>query len=214
MKKFFCTLFALTTLVFAFHNQASAQGPQTPEEIVARMENVMESSKTQGLIMTMDMKIPIVGAIHTRSRMLGDKTRLEAEMMGKKMITYYDATTKWTYEAENQTLTIENMDVTKKDDNDNAGMLKDVTDGYDVTIKKETADAWYFLCKKSRDNHDKDAPKTMDLVVAKGSFRPVSMSAKLKGVTLSMYDFDFGVTEEEVTYRPELFPNAKVEDKR
>ena len=189
--------------------------PQTPEEILERMGKVMEDGKDKGFAMSMDMKIPILGTLRSRSRVLGDKMRVEGEMMGKKTVTYTDGKTQWTYDDENKTLTIENEKASaEKKDNGNAEMLNNVTDGYDVSLKKETADAWYFLCKKSRDNKEKDDPKTMDIVVAKGTFWPVSLSTKMKGVTVTMYDFSFGIKEEEVTFRPDLFPNATVVDKR
>ena len=46
---------------------------------------------------------------------------------------------------------------------DNLGLAKGVTDGYDAVLKSETADAWFFECKKQKSNKDKDAPKKMDI---------------------------------------------------
>jgi outer membrane lipoprotein-sorting protein len=93
-------------------------------------------------------------------------------------------------------------------------MFSGITDGYDVTLKKETADAWYFLCKKSKTNTDKDDPKSIDLVVAKGTYYPVSLKAKLSGVTMTLRDVSFGVTEQQVTFNPKDYPTATIVDKR
>ena len=93
-------------------------------------------------------------------------------------------------------------------------MFNDITDGYEVSIKKETADAWHILCKKTKSNPDKDAPKTMELVVRKETYYPVSLNAKLSGLTMTMRDIAFGVTEKQVTFDPKDYPDAKIVDKR
>ena len=93
-------------------------------------------------------------------------------------------------------------------------MLKGVADGYDLTISKETADEWYILCKKSKTNKDKDDPKTMDLVVSKADYICKSLTAKVSGVTLKLYDFAFGVDEKLVTFNPEDYPGVEIVDKR
>ena len=87
-------------------------------------------------------------------------------------------------------------------------------EGYDVKLKKETADAWYFVCNKSKTNTVKDDPKKMDLVVSKTTYLPISTSVKEKGVTVTMRDFAVGVTEEQVTFDPAKYANAKIIDKR
>ena len=112
------------------------------------------------------------------------------------------------------TVEIKNVDPSKKDENDNSEMFENITEGYDVSIDKETADAWYILCKKSRTNKDKDAPKTMDLVVSKGSFYPISLTAKVSGITLTLRDISFGVSESQVTFDAKNCPGATIEDKR
>ena len=78
----------------------------------------------------------------------------------------------------------------------------------------ETDKAWYFECRKSKSNKDKDAPKTINLAVAKGTYYPVSLSTKAKGVTLSLRNISFGVSENKVTFNPKDYPDATVVDKR
>ena len=93
-------------------------------------------------------------------------------------------------------------------------MFKGVTDGYDVSIKKETVDAWYILCKKSKSNTKKDDPSTMDLVVAKGTYAPVSLSSRVAGIAITLRDIKYGVTEDQVTFDKSKYPNVVVVDKR
>ena len=97
---------------------------------------------------------------------------------------------------------------------ENAEMFEGIGEDYDVTLKKETADAWHLRCKKRKDSADEDAPKTMDLVVAKATFLPVSLKATVSGVTVTIHDLRLGVSEKDVTFRLEDFPGAKVVDER
>lgn len=207
MKKLFTFIAAL-----AF---AHASLAQTPEEIVDRMSEAMEQLENAGLRMTMDIKIPILGTMSSTAWSLGDKLRLEADMMGKKVVTWMDNDTEWTYEADGNTITIKNRDSEKpSSEQENMKMLDSVTEGYDVFLKKETDTAWYLQCKKNKSNKNKDDPKTMDLVVAKGSYHPISLSAKVSGITVTMRDLDFNVTEQQVTFDRAEYPGARVIDQR
>ena len=176
---------------------------QTPKEIVSRMEEAMEKHEKEGIVMTMDIKI------------LGDKYKSEGGMMGVKIVTWSDGTTTWTYDGKKDEITIEDTAHAKPDENKgDTEMFTGVADGYDVSLKKETDDAWYLLCKKSKDNKEKDDPKTMDLVVAKGTYYPVSISAKVSGVSVKIYDVSFGVSDKQVTFNKADYPRATIVDKR
>jgi outer membrane lipoprotein-sorting protein len=207
MKKLFAFISALALAVAAF--------AQTPEEIVDRMSEAMEQLESNGLRMTMDIKIPILGTMSTVAWSLGDKMRMEAEAMGKKIITWMDNDTEWTYTAEDNTVTIQNRDAKKpSSEQENMKMLDSVTEGYDVFLKKETDQAWYLQCKKNKSNTNKDDPKTMDLVIAKGTYHPISLSARVSGITVTMRDLGFNVTEKEVTFNKADYPGAVIVDKR
>ena len=93
-------------------------------------------------------------------------------------------------------------------------MFSGITEGYDVKIDKETATEWHIRCKRSKSNPDKDAPKRMDLVVAKGTYWPVSLTTSLTAATVTMRDLSYGVSEAQVTFDPKEFPNATIVDKR
>ena len=188
---------------------------QTPKEIVSRMEEAMEKHEKAGLVMTMDIKIPILGTMSTKTNVLGDKYKSEGGMMGVKIVTWSDGTTTWTYDDKKDEITIEDTAHAKPDENKcDTEMFTGVADGYDVSLKKDTDDAWYLLCKKSKDNKEKDDPKTMDLVVAKGTYYPVSISAKVSGVSVKIYDVSFGVSDKQVTFNKADYPRATIVDKR
>ena len=208
MKRLFALLTACLLAVAAY--------AQTAEEIVAKMDAAMEQvSAENGFRMTMDIKIPILGTMSSDAWSLGDKMRLEASMMGKKLVTWQDGQTEWTYDVEDNKITIENQDQTKKsDEKENMEMFQNATEGYDVSIAKENATSWTIKCKKNRSNTNKDDPKNMEIVVAKGTYYPVSLSAKVDMVTVTMRDLGFNVTEKDVTFNKADYPGATIIDKR
>jgi outer membrane lipoprotein-sorting protein len=211
MKRIISILAALLCAVAAL--------AQTPQEIISGMEEAMKVFEKDGeigaLSMTLDIKIPILGTMSSRSYILGDKLRVDAEVMGEKTITYTDGETSWTYTPSESKVVIENFDGTKKSNNQaDVALFSGITDGYDVTIKRETSDTWQLLCKKSRTNTKKDDPKTMNLEVYKKDFLPKSLSASISGITVTMRDFSPDVTEKQVTFNPADYPGVTVVDNR
>ena len=202
---FICAL-VLTTAAFA----------QTPEEIVVEMGKAMEKYEvTDGFAMVMEMKIPILGTFASAVKSWGDKMRMEMDVKGEQVITYIDGDTEWDYNVKEKVIKIKKRDVTKKSkEEENMKMFQSATDGYDVSISKETDKAWYLRCKKSRSNTNKDDPKNMDLVIAKGTYMPISLSAKVSGITITMRDLDFNVTEKDVTFNQADYPGVKIVDER
>ena len=205
MKKIFCIIACLALSVAAM--------AQTAEEILDKMDEVFSRYEKDGIAMAVQTKIPILGSITMKAWTLGQKSRMETKLMGANLIIWDDGETEWTYNAKDNKLTIDSSTPSSEEDGD-AEMFQDVTDGYDVSIKKETADAWYIQCKKSKTNTNKEDPKSMEIVVAKGTYHPVSLTTKMQGVTLIMKDLSFGVTEEQVTFDPKKYASAKVVDKR
>lgn len=202
--------------IFAFIAFAAVAVAQTPEEIISRMEAEMgKHDESEGFVMTMDIKIIIVGTISSRSYVLGDKMRIEANRDGKDFITWSDGTTDWTYDSEKNEIEITNAKPREKSETEgDTKLFKGITDGYDVKIDKETETEWHIRCKRSRSNPDKDAPKRMDLVVAKGTYWPVSLSTSVTGATVTMREISFGVTEKDVTFNPQDFPGVTIVDNR
>ena len=207
MKKIFSVILGCQLATAAFG--------QTAEEIVARMDEVMgQHSESEGLIMTMDMKFPIIGTISTTAYTLGNKIRMEANTGDGNIISWMNEDTSWTYDVNKNEIEIENRKSSSSEAEDNAKMLTGITEGYSVSIKRQTADAWYINCKKLKTNKEKDDPKTMELVVAKDTYRPISLSATLSLVTVTIRNLNFGVTESQVTFDPSQYPGARIIDKR
>lgn len=205
MKKlYFCLMavLAFATLTFA----------QTPEEILARMDKAMAAAEKKGMSMAMDLKIPIIGTTTAMMYAIGDRTKTETTMLGHKIITYSDGTSEWEYDTVDNKITI--TSVKPGGDSSEAELFSSITDGYDVTIKKETADAWYLQCKKSKTNTEKEDPDKMDLVVSKKTDMPISLTTKVSGIKITLRDVKLGVTEEEMYFNPDDYPDAKIVDER
>ena len=190
----------------------SALMAQTPEEIIARMDQEMERFEQEGFSMIMDMKLPILGTFPSKMYMLGNKSKAVIEIKGMTVITWSDGVTDWDYDSHKNELTISNA--TSSDAEESMDALTGITDGYNVKLKKETPEAWYIQCTKSKTNTNKDDPKKMELVVSKKTYLPISHSCSIKGVTITLRDFAPGVTEEEVTFDPSKYADAKIIDKR
>lgn len=202
--------------IISFIALATTAMAQTAEEIVSRMNaEISKHNESEGFAITMDMKIILVGTISSRSYILGDKMRIEANKDGKDFVTWSDGKTEWSYDSETNEIEIKNAKPKEKSDKDsNTKMFKDVTEGYDVRVDKETATEWHIRCKRSKSNPDKDAPKRMDLVVAKGTYWPVSLTTSVTAASVTMRDISFGVTESQVTFNEKDYPGAKIVDKR
>ena len=203
-------------VIISFIALATAAMAQTAEEIVSRMEAEMSKhNESKGFAMTMDIKIIIVGTMSSRSYVLGDKMRIEANRDGKDFVTWSDGKTEWSYDSEKNEIEITNAKPKEKTNTDgDTKLFKDITAGYDIKIDKETATEWHIRCKRSRSNPDKDAPKRMDLVVAKETYWPVSLSTSVTAASVTMRDISFGVTEEQVTFNSKEFPQATIVDNR
>lgn len=207
MKKLFATLIAIVAFV-------AVAIARTPQEIVSQMEAEMSKHEKEGVFMMADAKI-ILGTVTTKTYSLGKKTRSEATMLGVEVITWTDGETVWTYNEKNNEVQIENSNLKTNSESDgDIGMFSGITEGYDVSIDKETNSQWHLLCKKAKNNTEKDAPKKMDLVIAKGTYMPVSLSTEVEGIRITMYNISFGVAEEEVTFNPANYPGVKIIDKR
>lgn len=187
---------------------------QTPDQIVQRMSKELDRANTEGFQMDFGMKMPIVGWVMTHTWVSGNKYKIETKIQDKHSIIWTDATTRWDYNVQDNIVTISNKGQAEGGSDTNLSLMSGVTDGYDVKLKKETADAWYLECKKQRSNKDKDAPKKMDFIVSKTTYLPIKMSTKVSVFTISMENISLGVKESEVTFNPAKYPNVKIVDNR
>ena len=187
---------------------------QTPQQIVSQMETELGKHESEGVVMDIDVKIPILGTMTTKTYTLGDKARIEGEARGVKVITWTDGKTTWTYNSKKNEVEIDKSSEDASASEGDMEMFSDITEGYDVTIDKETNAEWYLLCKKSKSNKDKDAPKKMNLVVAKKTYMPKSLSVKVSGMTMTMRNISFGVNEKQVTFNANDYPGVTIVNKQ
>ena len=187
---------------------------QTPVQILSRMEEEMNAHEPEGIVMTIDVKIPILGVMTSKTYSLGDKSYIKANMLGKNINTWVDSECTYIYDPDSNEVTIKDFSIEDNADADNAGMFEGITAGYDVTLKRETDVAWYLQCKKLKSNQDKDSPKELEVVVSKKNYYPLSLTTKVKGTTMVLRGISFGVSEDKVTFDVSKHPGIKVIDKR
>jgi outer membrane lipoprotein-sorting protein len=207
MKRWFIILTLITFSATAFS--------QTPKTIIARMDAEMAKHEKDGITMTVDVKIPIIGTVISKMWMLGGKMRTETTVMKEKMVVWRDGKTEWKYSSKTNELEISNKE--NRVSNDSGGdmaLFASITEGYDVSLSKETEKAWYFTCTRQKNNKEEGAPKKIDLAVAKGSYYPLSLSTKMSGITITMRAISYGVSEKQVTFNKNNYPDAKIIDKR
>ena len=208
MKRFFICIAALLASV-------AISLAQTPEEIISRMDSELKKADEQGLAITMDIAIPIIGKTSAAMKVRGDKSRTEMSVKDIKETLWMDKTTMWTYSSKDNEVVIESRkDDSKSSQEENMEMFSGITEGYDVKLEKETNDTWQFRCDKSKSNTNKDDPKKMTLIVSKKDYMPISLSTKVKGITVTMRDAKLGVSESEVTFNVSSLPGVTVTDKR
>lgn len=207
MKKFFLIVVAMAAF-------ASLGYAQTADEIVERMDKELKKGESVGTAVTFDIHIPIIGQVSSRIRTLGNRSRADIDAKGEKGIIWVVKDTSWSYSPKDNEIVIE---LGKKDNGSSQQgneMLSGITEGYNVSIVKETADSWQLRCDKAKGNKDKDDPAKMDLVVAKKTWLPVSLKAKYKGVTVTLRDFSLGVSRKEITFNPSDYKGVRIIDKR
>lgn len=98
MKKLFSVIVS-----FAFALSAWAQ---TPETILAKMEEVINQREKEGVSMVVETKIPVMGTIRMSSLMLGNKARMESKVMGYQVIIWDDGETEYTYNTKSNEIDI------------------------------------------------------------------------------------------------------------
>ena len=106
MKRILCFAIAFLSATISF--------AQTGLEIVNRMNERISSLKDKGLSVNVDIKVPVVGLVTTRTWVLGDKRRLDVNMKGHDIITFNDGKTNWVYMSESNSLIITNDTISAK----------------------------------------------------------------------------------------------------
>ena len=167
MKRFlsFAIAFLSATITFA----------QTGAEIVDRMNQRLSDRKADGIAMSVDVKIPIVGTVTTKTYSLGKKTRLEIESSKINTITFIDDTLQWTYVPGSSEVLLTNIRPGNANASGNpgmdAGMFDDIPEGYDITIKSQNSVKWELQCKRKKSNKDDVTSEILSKI--KSAKRPV-----------------------------------------
>ena len=85
---------------------------------------------------------------------------------------------------------------------------------YNLKIVKEDDKAWYMTGKKSKTTPPNEDAEKIKMAVSKETYLPLYYTAKQKGITISLENFQVGVTPEEVIFNPDNYPGVKIIDER
>ena len=208
MKRLLCFAIAFLSATVTF--------AQTGLEIVTRMNQRMSDRQSEGMCMSADVKIPVMGTVTTKTYAYGNKRRMDVESSKINTITFIDDTLQWTYVKGSSEVVLTNLNIGKRSDNPgtDTGMFDDIPDAYDITIKSQNAVKWELQCKRKKNIDDDDYPKHLTLEVRKETFEPISMNFKVMGISMSMHHIIFGIPESKVTFNPDDFPGVTVIDQR
>lgn len=208
MKRLLCFAIAFLSATVTF--------AQTGLEIVTRMNQRMSDRQSEGMCMSADVKIPVMGTVTTKTYTYGNKRRMDVESSKINTITFIDDTLQWTYVKGSTEVVLTNLNIGKRSDNPgtDTGMFDDIPDAYDITIKSQNAVKWELQCKRKKNIDDDDYPKHLTLEVRKETFEPISMNFKVMGISMSMHHIIFGIPESKVTFNPDDFPGVTVIDQR
>ena len=184
---------------------------QEPQEVVSRMEQLLDSRKAEGMVMEITMSVPVVGSTTMKVSTLGEKSKTEVRVNEREVTSWSDKKTVWSYEAKADELVI--RDGAAGTDGKTA-FLQSLTDTHSFQLKGSTAEAWCIECKRLKSVKDKDIPRQLTLWVDRKTYMPLSVKTSLSGVKMTIENISFGCSEEEVTFDPARFEGVKYLDLR
>ena len=130
--------------------------------------------------------------------LLADKT---CEVAPNKT-TYDDGQTVWAISAQNNEVGVYNKATYGYVSPRYTDYLSNIRKDYKVSIAGETDDCWVIECKcRPLAKYLADG-RDMELTVSKATFEPEILVIRDKDYYITLSDFHYGVTEDQVTYHP------------
>ena len=110
---------------------------QTPEEIVRKMSEQLDRADAEGIVMDLNMKMPVVGSFTTHNLVRGDRMKSTVTGKGKRVIMWYDGTTNWVYDEQAGEITVSPQKQSdSQKDNSDMKAFESITNGYDLVRRK------------------------------------------------------------------------------
>ena len=217
MRKIVCIAFSLAC--------ALTSVAQNAKEIVSRMEESFDARQQEGVSFNSKWSVSIVNSRTTRLRinmlgrgsvetvqetagdmdiltssisMLADKT---CEVSPNKT-TYDDGQTVWAISTPNNEVGVFNKATYGYASPRYTDYLSNIRKDYRLSIAGETDDCWVIDCKCRTLAKLLDDGCDMELTVNKTTFEPEMLIIRDKDYYITLSDFHYGVTEDQVTYHP------------
>ena len=218
MRKIVCIAFSLACAL----TSATAQNAK---EIVTKMEETFGARQQEGVSFNSKWSVTIVNSRTTRLRinMLGqgsvetvqetagdmDILTSSVSMLADKTCevapgktTYDDGQTVWAISADNNEVGVYNKATYGCQSPRYTDYLSNINKDYKVSILDETDDSWVILCKCRTLSRLLADGRDMELTVSKATFEPETLVIRDKDYYITLSDFNYGVTEDQVTYHP------------
>lgn len=229
MKKLVCFVFAFASVMTSF--------AQNAKEIVSKMEESFAARCQEGVSFNSKWSVSVVNGRTTRlvANMSGES---EPEMLKEAVgdidfltssvsmledrtcevfpdrTMYDDGNTIWKYSASNNEIGIYNKATYGSKSPCYVDFLSDIKKNYNLSIVDETDDLWVIACKcKPVDRYLGDG-RDLELTVCKDTFDPETLVIRDKDYYITLTDFNYGVTEDQVTFHPAEYLAATFSDNR
>ena len=217
MRKIVCIAFSLAC--------ALTSVAQNAKEIVSRMEETFGARQQEGVSFNSKWSVTIVNSRTTRLRVnllgkssietaqetagdmdiltssisvLADKT---CEVLPDKT-TYDDGQTVWAISNLNNEVGIYNKAAYGYMSPRYTDYLSNIRKDYRLSILDETDDHWVIACKCKTLSKLVTDDRDMELTVSKATYEPEMLVIRDKDYYITLSDFHYGVTEDQVTYHP------------
>ena len=152
----------------------------------------------QGSVETVQETAGDMDILTSSVSMLADKT---CEVAPGKT-TYDDGQTVWAISADNNEVGVYNKATYGCQSPRYTDYLSNISKDYKVSILDETDDSWVILCKSRTLSRLLADGRDMELTVSKATFEPETLVIRDKDYYITLSDFNYGVTEDQVTYHP------------
>lgn len=217
MRKIVCIAFSLAC--------ALTSVAQNAKEIVSRMEETFDARQQEGVSFNSKWSVTIVNSRTTRLRvnmlgqysveteqeiagdmdfitssisMLADKT---CEVFPDKTM-YDDGQTVWKLSADNNEVNSYNKATYGYLSPRYTDYLSNIRKDYRLSILDETDDHWVIACKCKTLSKLLADGRDMELTVSKATYEPEMLVIRDKDYYITLSDFHYGVTEDQVTFHP------------
>lgn len=217
MRKIVCIAFSLACAL-------TSVSAQNAKEIVSKMEETFGARQQEGVSFNSKWSVKVLNSRTTRLRInLLGQTQVETEETAGDMdilsssisvladktcevapgkTTYDDGQTVWALSGDSNEVGVYNRATYGHLSPRYTDYLSNIRKDYKLSILDETDDHWVIACKCKTLFKIVEDGRDMELTVSKATYEPEMLVIRDKDYYITLSDFHYGVTEDQVTYHP------------